>query len=38
VTDEPQYIDYPHMERITKYVYDLMLALATRQRRRLILS
>ena len=24
VTDEPQYIDYPHMERVGRYVYDLV--------------
>jgi hypothetical protein len=23
VTDEPQYIDYPHMERVARYVFDL---------------
>jgi hypothetical protein len=23
VTDEPQYIDYPHMERVARYVHDL---------------
>jgi hypothetical protein len=23
VTDEPQYIDYPHMERVAKYAFDL---------------
>jgi hypothetical protein len=23
VTDEPQYIDYPHMERVGRYVFDL---------------
>jgi hypothetical protein len=33
VTDEPQYIDYPQMERLTKYLYDLLLALGTRHTR-----
>jgi Zn-dependent M28 family amino/carboxypeptidase len=33
VTDEPQYIDYPHLTKITKYVYDLMLELGTRPTR-----
>jgi hypothetical protein len=33
VTDEPQYIDYPHLAKITKYVYDLTLALGSRPRR-----
>ncbi|MHB1225276.1 MAG: M28 family peptidase [Gemmatimonadaceae bacterium] len=28
VTDEPQYIDYPHYARITRYLNDLVLALA----------
>jgi hypothetical protein len=28
VTDEPQYIDYPHYTRITSYVHDLALRLA----------
>jgi hypothetical protein len=33
VTDEPQYIDYPHLTKITKYVYDLVLELGTRPTR-----
>jgi hypothetical protein len=32
-TDEPQYIDYPHYARITKYVHDLVVELANRPRR-----
>ena len=28
VTDEPQYIDYAHLERITRYLFDLTLTLA----------
>jgi hypothetical protein len=28
VTDEPQYIDYPHYARITNYVRDLALRVA----------
>lgn len=33
LTDEPQYVDYPHMEKITKFVYDLMLKLGTQPKR-----
>jgi hypothetical protein len=33
VTDEPQYIDYPHYTRITSYLNDLVLALADRPER-----
>ena len=33
VTDEPQYIDYQHYFRITKYVNDLALELANRDKR-----
>ncbi|HYD51199.1 MAG TPA: M28 family peptidase [Gemmatimonadaceae bacterium] len=33
VTDEPQYIDYPHMARITRFVHDLALTLANRAAR-----
>ena len=33
VTDEPQYIDYQHYARITKYVNDLALELANRDKR-----
>lgn len=33
VTDEPQYIDYPHYARITRYLNDLALELANRDRR-----
>lgn len=32
-TDEAQYIDYPHYTRITKYIDDLVTALANRDRR-----
>jgi hypothetical protein len=33
VTDEPQYIDYPHYARITKYLNDLVIELANRSGR-----
>jgi len=33
VTDEPQYIDYPHYARITNYIHDLALDLANRDSR-----
>ena len=33
VTDEPQYIDYPHYTRITRYLNDLALEIANRDRR-----
>jgi hypothetical protein len=33
VTDEPQYIDYVHYNRITKYVRDLAVELANRDQR-----
>jgi hypothetical protein len=33
VTDEPQYIDYPHYARITKYINDLALEIANRDKR-----
>lgn len=33
VTDEPQYIDYPHMTRITRYIHELAVELANRDRR-----
>ncbi|HEU4631088.1 MAG TPA: M28 family peptidase [Gemmatimonadaceae bacterium] len=33
VTDEPQYIDYPHYARITRYLQDLVLAVADRPSR-----
>lgn len=33
VTDEPEYIDYPHYARITNYIRDLALELANRDRR-----
>lgn len=36
VTDEPQYIDYPHYARITSYLNDLVLALAGRAERPLV--
>jgi hypothetical protein len=32
-SDEPQYIDYPHYARITKYINDLMVELGNRDRR-----
>ncbi|HEV8600257.1 MAG TPA: M28 family peptidase [Gemmatimonadales bacterium] len=32
-TDEPQYIDYPHYARITRYLYDLLLEVANRPNR-----
>jgi Zn-dependent M28 family amino/carboxypeptidase len=33
VTDEPQYIDYPHYTRITRYIHDLVGDVANRDRR-----
>ena len=33
VTDEPQYIDYPHYARITTYVHDLAMRVANLNRR-----
>jgi hypothetical protein len=32
-TDEPQYIDYPHYARITRYIHDLVLEVANRPNR-----
>jgi Zn-dependent M28 family amino/carboxypeptidase len=33
VTDEPQYIHYPKLERIARYVHDVALEVANRERR-----
>ena len=33
VTDEPQYLDYPHYARITQYLHDLVKAIADRETR-----
>jgi hypothetical protein len=33
VTDEPQYIDYPHYATITNYIHDLTLEIANRENR-----
>jgi Zn-dependent M28 family amino/carboxypeptidase len=33
VTDEPQYIDYPHMERVARYVFDLSKSVADLKHR-----
>ena len=33
ITDEPQYIDYPHYTRIVQYLNDVMLELANRKER-----
>jgi hypothetical protein len=33
LTDEPQYIDYPHYSRITNYIHDLMNAVANSAQR-----
>jgi hypothetical protein len=33
VTDEPQYIDYPHYESITRYLHDLTAFIANRPKR-----
>jgi hypothetical protein len=33
LTDEPQYIDYPHMARVTRFVHDVAVALANREQR-----
>jgi hypothetical protein len=32
-TDEPQYLDYPHYTRITRYINDLVLEIANRDNR-----
>lgn len=36
VTDEPQYLDYPHYARITNYLNDLVLTIADRAERPLV--
>ncbi|MBW7934387.1 MAG: M28 family peptidase [Gemmatimonadaceae bacterium] len=33
VTDEPQYIDYPHMASVTQFVHDIALSLANNDKR-----
>ena len=33
LTDEPQYLDYPHYTRITRYLHDLVTAIADREER-----
>ena len=33
VTDEPQYLDYPHYTRITEYLHDLVKAIGDREQR-----
>jgi len=33
VTDEPQYIDYGHLERVARYVFDLSIVLANQDAR-----
>jgi Zn-dependent M28 family amino/carboxypeptidase len=33
VTDEPQYIDYGHLERVSRYVFDLSVVLANQDGR-----
>ena len=33
VTDEPQYLDYPHYTRITQYLHDVVRAIADRNAR-----
>jgi hypothetical protein len=33
ITDEPQYIDYPHYAKITNYIHDLTLEIANRENR-----
>ena len=33
LTDEPEYIDYPHMARIANYIYDLALTVANLDHR-----
>jgi hypothetical protein len=33
VTDEPQYIDYPHYARITQFINDLVQEIANREKR-----
>jgi hypothetical protein len=38
VTDEPQYIDYPHYTRITKYLNDLALEIANRDTRPVVVK
>ena len=33
MTDEPQYIDYPHYTRITNYIRELLVEVANRDKR-----
>ena len=33
MTDEPQYIDYGHLERVSRYVFDLSVVLANQDAR-----
>jgi hypothetical protein len=33
ITDEPQYLDYPHYTRITQYLHDVVVELANRPER-----
>lgn len=37
-TDEPQYIDYEHTARSSRFVHDIMMALATRKTRPVIIG
>jgi hypothetical protein len=36
VTDEPQYIDFPHLTNITRYLHDLLLDVANLDKRPLV--
>ena len=38
VTDEPQYIDYPHYTRITNYIKDLLIEVANRDKRPVVVK
>ena len=38
LTDEPQYIDYPHYARITKYINDLVIDVANRDKRPMLIK
>ena len=38
LTDEPQYIDYPHYARITQYINDLVVDVANREKRPMLIK
>ena len=36
MTDEPQYIDYPHMAAVTQFVHDIALQVANADHRMVV--